>query len=284
MEATAIIDVEGTITQSGITDCVPWWSFAKTVLSIAALRFVEKGALSLDSNLPGFPYSLRQLLRHEAGLPDYGRIAQYHADVEARKAPWPVEQLLATLEADRLRYVPGTGWGYSNIGYLRVAQLIERISGQYLAEALADCVFGPARLASPRLAKEPEDLTDVQMGTASDYHPGWVYHGLIVGTVADAAHLRWLLTNNRLLQPMTFSEMMVPHALPNFRSALHPDPAYGLGLMLRAKNPNMHPLGHTGEGPGSKIAVYAKDRKAVALWTCLPSTADVEARAFEMLS
>jgi CubicO group peptidase (beta-lactamase class C family) len=199
MEATAIIDADGAQTQTGITDCVPWWSFTKTALSIAALRLVEKGTLSLDGELPGFPFSLRQLLRHEAGLPDYGGIAQYHSDVAAGKAPWPVEQLLAIAEAERLRYLPGAGWGYSNIGYLRVAQLIERVSGQDLAEALADDVFGPARLASPRLTKEPGDLVDVQMGSVTGYHPGWVYHGLIVGTVADAARLLWSLTNNRLL-------------------------------------------------------------------------------------
>jgi CubicO group peptidase (beta-lactamase class C family) len=284
MDATAIIDADGALTQLGTTDCVPWWSFAKTVLSIAALRLVEKGSLSLDGNLPGFPFSLRQLLRHEAGLSDYGGIAQYHADVAAGKMPWPVELLLAIVDADRLRYAPGTGWGYSNIGYLRVAQLIERVSGQDLAEALAEDVFGPAGLASPRLAREPDDLADVLMGSASGYHPGWVYHGLIVGTVADAARLLWSLTNNRLLRPTTFADMADPHALPNFRSAVHPDPAYGLGLMLRAKNPTMHPLGHTGEGPGSRIAVYAKDRKVAALWNSLPSTIDVEARAFERLA
>jgi CubicO group peptidase (beta-lactamase class C family) len=284
MEATAIIDADGVMTQSGVTGRVPWWSVTKTVLSIAALRLVEKGTLPLDGNLPEYPFSLRQLLRHEAGLPDYGAIAQYHADVEAGKAPWPVERLLAVAEADRLRYAPGTSWGYSNIGYLLVAQLIERNSGQDLAEALADNVFGPAGLASPRLAKEPGDLADVQMGGATGYHPGWVYHGLIVGTVADAARLLWLLANGRLLQPMTFADMMHPHALPNFRSAVHPDPAYGLGLMLRATNPTMHPVGHTGEGPGSRIAVYARDRKVVALWTSLPSAVDVEACAFEMLT
>ena len=121
MDATAIIDAEGALTQVGTTDCVPWRSFTKTVLSFAALRLVEKDSLSLDGNLPGLPYSLRQLLRHEAGLPDYGGIGQYHADVAAGKAPWPIEKLLAIVDADRLRYPPGAGWGYSNIGYLRVA-------------------------------------------------------------------------------------------------------------------------------------------------------------------
>jgi CubicO group peptidase (beta-lactamase class C family) len=259
------------------------WSFTKTVLTIASLRLVEKGSLSLDGNLPGFRFSLRQLLRHEAGLPDYGGIAQYHADVTSGKMPRSIEKLLAVADADRLRYAPGAGWGYSNIGYLRVAQLIEGATGQDLAEALADYVFGPAGLECPRLAKEPDDLADVQMGSASGYHPGWVYHGLIVGTIADAARLLWLLTNNRLLRRTTFSDMTEPHPLPSFRSAVHPDPAYGLGLMLRAKNPTMHPLGHTGEGPGSRIAVYAKDGKVAAIWTTLLSTIDVEARAFEML-
>lgn len=284
MKATAFIDADSVMTQSGTTERVPWWSFTKTVLAIAAPHLMEKGAVSLDGNIPGHPFSLRQLLRHEAGLADYGGIAQYHSDVTTGKEPWPVDRLLATADADRLRYAPGTGWAYSNIGYLRIVQLIERVSGEELETALADHVFDPAGLASARLAREPGDLADVQMGHATGYHPGWVYHGLIVGKVADAVRLLWLLTNHRILKPTTLADMIEGHALPESRSALRPDPAYGLGLMLSAKDPDLHPLGHSGEGPGSRIAVYAKDRKAVAVWTSLPSTVDAEACAFEMLA
>jgi CubicO group peptidase (beta-lactamase class C family) len=282
--ATAVIDADGAVTLSGTTDRVPWWSFTKTALSITALRLVERGALSLDRTLPGQLFSLRQLLRHEAGLPDYGEIARYHADVATGKVPWPVDRLLAAVEADRLRFAPGTAWAYSNIGYLKVAQLIESVSGKNLATALAENVFDPAGLSSARLAKEPGELADVQMGSARGYHPAWVYHGLIVGTVADAARLLWSLTNGRLLQPITFATMMQRHALPAHRSPLHPDPAYGLGLMLRAKDPKDHPLGHSGEGPGSKIAVYAKDDKVAGVWTALPSEVEAEAHAFNMLT
>jgi CubicO group peptidase (beta-lactamase class C family) len=81
MEAVAIIDAAGAVTPSGTTEKVPWWSFTKTTLSIAALRLVERNALSLDAKLPGKPFSLRQLLRHEAGVPDYGGIVGYHTDV-----------------------------------------------------------------------------------------------------------------------------------------------------------------------------------------------------------
>ncbi len=284
MEATATINAAGAVSVSGTTDRVPWWSFTKTVLSVTALRLVERDVLSLDDTLPGQPFSLRHLLRHEAGLADYGGIAQYHADVAAGKVPWPVDRLIAAADADRLRYAPGKGWAYSNIGYLKVAQLIERVTGQELEIALVDNVLDPAGLASARLAKEPEDLADVQMGSARGYHPGWVYHGLIVGTVADSARLLWLLTNGRLLKPSTFTAMIQGHALPAHQSTVHPDPAYGLGLMLRAKNPKDYPMGHSGEGPGSRIAVYAKDHKAAAVWKLLPSNVDAEACALEMLA
>ncbi|MGI4958954.1 MAG: serine hydrolase domain-containing protein [Janthinobacterium lividum] len=284
MQATAIIDADGTVTRSGSTDRIPWWSFTKTALSIATLRLAEEGVLELDEKLPGEPFTTRQLLRHEAGLPDYNAIARYHFDVGAGKRPWPVDRLLAAVDVTRLRYDPGTGWAYSNIGYLRIAQLIERMSGQKLAAALSSLVFEPARLESARLAMDSDDLVDVQMGSASSYHPGWVYHGLIVGTVADAARLLWMLAYGGLLKPATFASMKECQTLPDYQSDIHPDPAYGLGLMLTANNPEAHPLGHGGEGPGSKIAVYAQGCRVAAVWTALPSETDADARVHEILA
>ena len=283
MQATAIIDANGTVTRSGSTDRVPWWSFTKTALSIATLRLAEEGMLELEEKLPGEPFSARQLLRHEAGLPDYGTIACYHRDAAAGRRPWSVGRLLAAVDVTRLRHDPGTGWIYSNIGYLRIAQLIERITGQELAAALTSLVFEPARLEGAHLAMQPDDLADVQMGSAGGYHPGWTYHGLIVGTVADAARLLWTLAYGGLLKPATFASMQERRALPDHRRDIHPDPAYGLGLMLTASNPEAHPLGHSGKGPGSKIAVYAQARRVAAVWTALPSGTNADTKAYEML-
>lgn len=137
-------------------------------------------------------------------------------------------------------------------------------------------------METARLAVEIADLADVHTGGHA-YHPGWVYHGLIVGTVTDAVRLLWLLVTNKILEPDTLAEMMRRRALPEYRSALHPDPAYGLGLMLSANDPKLHPLGHSGEGPGSKIAVYAKGARAVSVWTPLPSRVDAEVHAFQLL-
>ncbi|WP_419730808.1 serine hydrolase domain-containing protein [Lichenicola sp.] len=283
MQATAFIGDEGGLVASGIAGPVPWWSFTKTVLATAALRLVEDGLLQLDGPVEGERFSLRQLLRHEAGLPDYGALPDYHRDVAAGAAPWPIERLLAAVDVERWHSEPGEGWAYSNIGYLKVSQLIERASGLPLQAALDRLVFQPARIATARLATLPADLEGVQMGAVENYDPGWVFHGLIVGTVADAAGLLRALMNGDLLGPAMLAEMLRGRALPEYRGE-HPDPAYGLGIMLWANDPLDHPLGHRGEGPGSRIAVLARGTRAAAVWTALPSRLDAEAHAVALLA
>lgn len=284
MESVAYIGETGELAVGGIADPVPWWSFTKTVLAIGALRLVESGLLSLSEPVDGERFSLVQLLRHEAGLPDYGSLGQYHEDVAAGKAPWPVDRLLEATEAGRLRYEPGPGWAYSNIGYLKIGRLIEQASRLALVDALNRLVFAPAGLATAQLAVRPADLSNIQMGAVQGYDPGWVYHGLVTGTTADAARLLRTLATGGLLRPETLAVMLEGRALPEFRSALYPDPAYGLGVMLWARDPLDHPLGHTGEGPGSKIAAYAQGSKACAVWAASPWKADPVERVFESLA
>jgi CubicO group peptidase (beta-lactamase class C family) len=283
MESRALIHRNGDADATGISGPVPWWSFTKTVLAIALLRLSEQGRVSLDHAVEGKLYTPAQLLRHEAGLPDYGLLLNYHTDVDARRSPWPVGALLKAVEADRLRYEPGQGWAYSNIGYREVARLIEKTSNWALADALADLVFIPAELATARLAVTPADLADVHMGDASGYHPGWVYHGLVVGTAVDAARLLHSLLAGGLVSDYSLARMLDPRPLPQFRSALTPDPAYGLGLMLAATNPLDHPVGHSGSGPGSRIAVYALQGSACVVWAATPSGVDPEAEVFRSL-
>jgi len=95
---------------------VPWWSFTKTVLSAAVLSLVRDGLVQLDAAVPDGSFTLRQLLRHEAGLADYGELAEYHAAVARGEAPWTADEMLERLDATRLRYTPGASWRYSNVG------------------------------------------------------------------------------------------------------------------------------------------------------------------------
>lgn len=283
MEARVFIPRLGEANATGVSASVPWWSFTKTAFAIAFLRLSEQGKVSLDKAVEGKLYTPAQLLRHEAGLPDYGSLASYHADVDARRAPWSADVLLNAVESDRLRYEPGQDWAYSNVGYREVAQLIEEASDRPLADALADLVFIPAELATPRLAATPADLAEVCMGDAVGYDPGWVYHGLVVGTAIDAGRLLHSLLAGNLIGAHSLARMLNRRPLPQFRSELFPDPAYGLGLMLSATNPLAHPVGHSGSGPGSRTAAYAQQGTTCVIWAAATSGVDPEAEVIRSL-
>jgi CubicO group peptidase (beta-lactamase class C family) len=233
----------------------PWWSFTKTVLAAAALALVRDGRLSLDST-QGRPFSLRQLLQHTAGLPDYGGLEDYKAAVARNDEPWPPEEMLARADAATLLFPPGQGWSYSNIGYLLVGRILEEATSESLADALRHLVFDPLDLKGVRLAQVRAALDDTAWGNARRYHPGWVYHGLLVGSPREAA---------RLLHRLFLWDFL-PHDLRRAMLDLHVvgepipgrpfrQPGYGLGVMGDSGRPE--PIfGHTGQGPGSTCAVY----------------------------
>ena len=272
---------------SGYLGRVPWWSFTKTVLAAASLRLVEAGTLALDTQVGEAPYTLRQLLQHEAGLPDYGGLNDYHQAVARGDDPWSTGELLERAGADRLLFAPGEGWAYSNIGYLKVGQLITFVTGQPLDVSVSGLVLCPAGANDTRLASAPHDLTDVRMGSASGYHPGWVYHGLIVGPLADATRVLRSLLAGELLSAAVLIEMCRARPLPQYRRPPWIEPGYGLGLMTPVAPGGRRVFGHTGEGPGSTIAVYGRRGPEGALvagaWSSGEAAAKVEAASIEDL-
>ena len=259
MRQAADIVIEGGAMASlaGPTDDVPWWSFTKTVIAAAVLALVRDGRLALDAMLDGRPYTLRQLLQHRAGVADYGPLAAYHDAVARGDDAWPATDLLARANAEHLIYRPGERWAYSNIGYLFVRRLIEQTTGQELGAALAALVLRPLGIEGARLAVRREDLASVTMGQNHAYDPRWVYHGLLVGPLADAA---WLL--HRLM-----TGPFLPAELKRAMLARHPldvpivgrpwtTPGYGLGLMTGGVTGGISIAGHTGGGPGTVVAIY----------------------------
>ncbi|WP_134499728.1 serine hydrolase domain-containing protein [Microvirga pakistanensis] len=258
MAETWAVVRDGVVEESHDADrLVPWWSFTKTVLAAAALVLVRDGLLNLDEPIPDRPYTLRHLLQHRSGLAEYGWFPAYHEAVARRDEPWSVPDLLACVDADRLRYPPGEGWEYSNIGYLFVRRMIETVTGEGLDDALRRLVLRPLEVTGARVATLPVDLEQVTMGSASSYHPAWVYHGLLVGGVQDAARLLHGLMRGELLPAGMVRAMLTPFVLPGpVEGRPWTRPGYGLGVMTGETACGLVVAGHTGGGPGSTIAVY----------------------------
>lgn len=236
---------------------VPWWSFTKTLLATAALLLVAQGRLTLDGPLANRPYSLRQLLQHRAGVPDYCAMAAYQHAARRGDPPWSVEELLHRASAERLLFNPGQGWRYSNIGYLFVRRSIEQCTGQDIGDALQSLIFGPLGLPSARLASTAADLERTAWGNGAKYHPGWVYHGLLIGTPAEAARFLHLLITGGVLPAALRGEMLNRHPIGgSIPGRLWQDHGYGLGLMMGRMHGAGTATGHSGAGPGSNAAVY----------------------------
>jgi CubicO group peptidase (beta-lactamase class C family) len=258
MEHSFAVIEAGVLTEArGLDQPVPWWSFTKTILAATALVLVRDGQLALDCPVRSRPFTLRQLLQHQSGLADYGGLAAYHEAVARGDEPWPVSELLDRTDARRLRYDPGQGWSYSNIGYLMVRELIGETAGEDLSAAISRLLLRPLDIGGARIVRTPADLAGIAMGSASSYHPGWVYHGLAVGPLRDAALLLDRLMTGTLLPPDLLEAMREAHPVsePNPRRPWS-RPGYGLGLMSVIASSGHKVMGHTGGGPGSVIAVY----------------------------
>ena len=236
---------------------VPWWSFTKTVLAAAALRLVGEGRLALDEAIADRPYSLRHLLQHTAGVPDYGAHPAYQSAVASGETPWTAEELIARVDGDHQLFEPGRGWSYSNIGYLHVRRLIENAVDDTIDIALRHLVFDRIDLDDTRVVSGPTELAATAWGDAAHYHPGWVFHGLLVGTARDAVMFLDALMSGAIVPRKILQEMTASYPIGGeLQGRPWRTTGYGLGLMIGEMDGVGLAIGHSGVGPDSVSAVY----------------------------
>jgi D-alanyl-D-alanine carboxypeptidase len=103
-------------------------SATKTFTAVAILHLVDEGKVALDDPVaqyvPNLPQAwrgvtIRMLLSHTSGVPDYV-FAPTFKGREARLVQTP-EGLLALVREKPLVFAPGTGWRYSNTGFVLLA-------------------------------------------------------------------------------------------------------------------------------------------------------------------
>jgi len=254
----AWITASGRTGSAGPSDArFPYWSFTKTIIAASALRLVEDSMLDLDAALDPRGYSLRQLLAHTSGLPDYGSLPAYHAAVAAGEAPWSRQRLLDLALAQGMLFAPGQGWSYSNIGYMLARERTEAIASRPLGAIVAGMISGPLGLASVALAETRDQFARLHWPAAAAYDPRWVYHGCLTGTAADAARMLHAILAGDLLRPESLERMLATRP----RGGRLPGRpwtrcGYALGLMSGTMDGPGRAWGHSGGGPFSVTAVY----------------------------
>ncbi|MGZ3716569.1 MAG: serine hydrolase domain-containing protein [Ktedonobacterales bacterium] len=254
------------------------YSITKVFLATVALQLAGQGLLTLDTpaqaHLPTLPLAtpvtLRQLLSHTAGIPDYGPMPAYAEAVRSSPShPWTTDDFLAHTLPRGLTFPPGQGWAYSNIGFLIIRLVLERITGLSLRDLLHQRIFAPLDLRRTFVA---ETLTDASVLTpgysaffrpddafediSTIYHPGWVSHGVVISTAAELARLIHTLFSAELLPAESLATMLIPHPVPGSQPGFH-EAAYGLGVMVDRQSPYGVLSGHGGGGPGYSAAAFS---------------------------
>ncbi|WGI22573.1 serine hydrolase domain-containing protein [Amylibacter sp. IMCC11727] len=243
-------------------EVVPWWSVTKTVIATACLRLAQKGQLDLNARLKGRAFCVADLLAHRAGVASYTGWAEYHRAVDAGGAAWRDDAVLAKAEAAGADFEVGAGWSYSNTGYLIVRRIVEEVTSQPIERALQDLVFAPLGLHSARIARTEADLVGCKWLDGAGYDPKWVYHGLAVGTAAEACQFLHGIRAEGFLNPARFAQMTDRIDLGGpIDGRPWQTAGYGLGLMIGDMAEIGQAMGHSGNGPQSVCALYTMRAK-----------------------
>lgn len=126
-------------------------SVSKQFTAAAVVLLALEGRLSLDADvrtwfpeLPAYarPITVRHLLTHTSGLRDWGNVVQLEGWPRGARAHTNAHVVQIAARQRALNYAPGDAYSYTNTGYNLLAELVQRVSGQSLAE------FTRARLFS----------------------------------------------------------------------------------------------------------------------------------------
>ena len=128
-------------------------SVTKQFTASAVLLLAADGSLRLDQTLteffPKFPaygskVTLRHLLTHTSGVPDYEELMSDTATVPVLDRD--VLSLLVTQE--RPLFPPGSRFQYSNSGYVLLGLVVEKVSGLRFADFLKERIFRKLGMSS----------------------------------------------------------------------------------------------------------------------------------------
>ncbi len=231
-------------------------SITKTFTAVAVMQLVERGAMRLDDPIANYvadaPHgkevTIRQLLMHSSGIPNYGDEAFNSGLVSAATTP---AAIVASMGGKPLAFPPGSRYAYSNTGYVLLGLAIERAAKMPLAAYERARIFGPAGMhdtTAGALPAEPGNAVgymDADGTPAPPYDPSWLFaDGDIVSTPSDIARFDIALMSGKLISPASFAQMRAAPIATDEEAV-----KYGLGVTLFPLA-DLSFVGHHGGLPG----------------------------------
>ncbi|MFH1121193.1 MAG: serine hydrolase [Bacteroidota bacterium] len=236
-------------------------SNTKLFVATAMLILAEDNLLSMDDSLqrwlPVYPnidphITIRQLLNHTSGISEPLSVSPWMDTIMNNPTRvFTPDEVLGWVGAPL--FMPGTGWGYSNINYILAGMVAESATGIHISQIIRDSIMTPLNLYNTFYdVEEPEidtvahrwynnvdysDTSRVGLNTAGGCA------GALFSSSADMVNWYNALMNGQILDSASFAELTDFIAGPASYT-------YGLGLE------NQSFFGHTTWGHGGSTWGY----------------------------
>ena len=211
-------------------------SVSKQFTTMGIMLLAEKGKLTyqdaLSKYFPEFPdyadkVTLQHLMTHTSGIPDHYRLGIYKPGLTNEDV---FQKLILQKELD---FEPGEKYQYSNGGFVLLAMIIEKVSGQSLPEFMDQNIFSPLKMKSSLVfhPKTPE-IKDRALGHTAfeeldDYEIFTTGAGGLYSTIGDLFKWDRALHSNKLVKPKTLEEAFTGFVLNDGSTSNY---GYGWGI------------------------------------------------------
>jgi CubicO group peptidase (beta-lactamase class C family) len=259
-------------------------SVSKQFTAMIIMMLKEKGKLHYDDSVSKYlaiPYkgiTIRHLLTHTSGLPDYQEIMDKYWDKTKVAGNSDCIDYLNKYEPPE-RFEPGEKYEYSNTGYLLLASIAEKASGRDFIAMCRKWIFKKLRMKSTdiRTLEQKKATRNFAIGhifvaernkyvradsfPSSDYTI-WLGNRKGPGRISSIAAdlLKWdkALYTEKLIKQSILQEAFTPMIL-NDGSLSY----YGFGWSIRTDSSFGKVVSHTGDNPGFKTQIirYIEKKK-----------------------
>ncbi len=215
-------------------------SISKQFVTAAVMLLHQEGKIGLDDPIHTYlaylpsewmGVTVRQLMTHTSGIPDYEEIRTY----DAYRYRFTPEEVIKIAHSRPMDFEPGQGWYYSNTGYFLLSMIVERVDGKPLGKILKARIFDPLGMVNTRFA-DPEAIIANRVsgywvnkaGELINRNPTETSSTLGAGGILSSAHdlALWdnALNGTELLSAASKTQMWTSVKLPNGK-----DSEYGFG-------------------------------------------------------
>lgn len=147
-------------------------SISKTFVANAILILREEGMLSLSDPMSKYftefksreiaeAVTVTHLLTHTSGLPDNRPVSENREFFLTAK---DYENFAPVMQAEKLNFLPGEKYEYSNPAFNGLALIIEKVTGMKWQQFIAERIFTPAGMVSSTITDGPHPDQGVAHG------------------------------------------------------------------------------------------------------------------------